>query len=187
MRGRRDPSYPHRQDRPPCPRTTGGRWRPAEGAPSTPLIAGPTPESRVLNPDRIPGRLTLVTRMGAADVERALPPLLAAVREAGHPVVWACDPMHGNTFTSTGGRKTRHLDDVLAEIAGFFAAHRSEGTWPGGVHVELTGDDVTECLGGAEEILDSHLDQRYETMCDPRLNARQSLDLAFRVAELLRG
>ena len=140
-----------------------------------------------LNPARAPGRLTLVTRMGAADVKRALPPLLAAVREAGHPVVWACDPMHGNTFTSTGGRKTRHLDDVLAEIAGFFAAHRSEGTWPGGVHVELTGDDVTECLGGAEEILDSHLDQRYETMCDPRLNARQSLDLAFRVAELLRG
>ena len=107
------------------------------------------------------------------------------MRDAGHPVVWACDPMHGNTFTSDGGRKTRHLDAVLGEIAGFFAAHRAEGTWPGGVHVELTGDDVTECLGGAEEILDADLDDRYETMCDPRLNGRQSLDLAFRVAELL--
>ena len=104
----------------------------------------------------------------------------------GHPVVWACDPMHGNTFTSDGGRKTRHLDAILREIAGFFAAHRAEGTWPGGVHVELTGDDVTECLGGAEEILDTDLDDRYETMCDPRLNGRQSLDLAFRVAELLK-
>ena len=114
-----------------------------------------------------------------------LRPLLAAVRDAGHPVVWACDPMHGNTYTSAGGQKTRHLDAVLSEIAGFFAAHRAEGTWPGGVHVELTGDDVTECLGGAEEILDADLDDRYETMCDPRLNGRQSLDLAFRVAELL--
>ncbi|MCB1017355.1 MAG: 3-deoxy-7-phosphoheptulonate synthase, partial [Acidimicrobiales bacterium] len=99
-----------------------------------------------LNPDRVPGRLTLISRMGADRIEAGLPPLLAAVRDAGHPVVWACDPMHGNTFTSAGGRKTRHLDDVLREIAGFFAAHRAEGTWPGGVHVELTGDDVTECL-----------------------------------------
>ena len=139
-----------------------------------------------LNPDRVPGRLTLISRMGADRIEAHLPPLLAAVREAGHPVVWACDPMHGNTFTSAGGRKTRHLEDVLREIAGFFAAHRAEGTWAGGVHVELTGDDVTECLGGAEEILDTDLDARYETMCDPRLNARQSLDLAFRVSELLR-
>jgi 3-deoxy-7-phosphoheptulonate synthase len=138
-----------------------------------------------LNPDKVPGRLTLISRMGADTVEDALRPLLAAVRDAGHPVVWACDPMHGNTFTSEGGRKTRHLDAVMREIAGFFAAHRAEGTWPGGVHVELTGADVTECLGGAEEILDAHLDERYETMCDPRLNGRQSLDLAFRVAELL--
>ncbi|MDQ3461659.1 MAG: 3-deoxy-7-phosphoheptulonate synthase, partial [Actinomycetota bacterium] len=142
---------------------------------------------QVLNPDKVAGRLTLVTRMGADAVEARLRPLLRAVKAAGHPVVWACDPMHGNTFTSEGGRKTRHLDAVLAEITGFFAAHRAEGTWPGGVHVELTGDDVTECLGGAEEILEAHLDQRYETMCDPRLNARQSLDLAFRVAELLRA
>ncbi len=140
---------------------------------------------QVLNPRRDPGRLTLITRMGAEAVEDTLPPLLAAVRDAGHPVVWACDPMHGNTFTSEGGRKTRHFDAVLREIAGFFAAHRAEGTWPGGVHVELTSDDVTECLGGAEEILDTDLDDRYETMCDPRLNGRQSLDLAFRVAELL--
>jgi len=138
-----------------------------------------------LNPERTPGRLTLITRMGADSVEDLLRPILAAVRAAGHPVVWACDPMHGNTFTSDGGRKTRHLDAVLREIAGFFAAHAAEGTWPGGVHVELTSDNVTECLGGAEEILDTDLDDRYETMCDPRLNGRQSLDLAFRVAELL--
>jgi 3-deoxy-7-phosphoheptulonate synthase len=140
-----------------------------------------------LNPDRIPGRLTLVARMGAGLVREALPPLLAAVRNAGHPVVWACDPMHGNTFTASGGQKTRRFDDILAEIAGFFAAHAAEGTWPGGVHVELTGDEVTECLGGAEEILDTDLGARYETVCDPRLNARQSVDLAFQVAELLRG
>ncbi|MBK9181053.1 MAG: 3-deoxy-7-phosphoheptulonate synthase class II [Acidimicrobiales bacterium] len=142
---------------------------------------------RRLDPGRVPGRLTLIARMGADQVEERLRPLLRAVRQSGHPVVWACDPMHANTFTSASGRKTRHFDKVMAEIVGFFAAHRAEGTWPGGVHVELTGDDVTECLGGAEEILDHHLDQRYETMCDPRLNARQSIDLAFRVAELLRG
>jgi 3-deoxy-7-phosphoheptulonate synthase len=140
-----------------------------------------------LNPNRIPGRLTLISRMGANHVEERLPALLAAARDAEHPVVWACDPMHGNTFTSATGRKTRHFDDVLAEVRGFFAAHRSEGTWPGGIHIELTGDDVTECLGGAEEVLEDHLDSRYTTMCDPRLNARQSLDLAFRVAELLRA
>jgi 3-deoxy-7-phosphoheptulonate synthase len=139
-----------------------------------------------LNPERIPGRLTLISRMGAEKVEDALRPLLAAVRDAGHPVVWACDPMHANTFTSKSGYKTRNFEDVLAEIGGFFAAHGAEGTWPGGVHIELTGDDVTECLGGAEEILDAHLDERYETMCDPRLNGRQSIELAFRVAELLR-
>jgi len=139
-----------------------------------------------LNPDRIAGRLTLISRMGAARIETGLPPLLAAVRDAGHPVVWACDPMHGNTFSSLGGRKTRHFEDVMAEIGGFFAAHASEGTWPGGIHIELTGDDVTECLGGAEEISEDHLNLRYTTTCDPRLNARQSLDLAFRVAELLR-
>jgi 3-deoxy-7-phosphoheptulonate synthase len=139
-----------------------------------------------LNPDRTPGRLTLVARMGAGRVAEALPPLLAAVRESGHPVVWACDPMHGNTFSSAGGRKTRHFEDVMAEIGGFFTAHAAEGTWPGGIHVELTGDDVTECLGGAEDISEDQLNLRYTTTCDPRLNARQSLDLAFRVAEYLR-
>ena len=130
--------------------------------------------------------MTLISRMGADRVERTLPPLLAAVRNSGHPVVWACDPMHANTFTSALGRKTRHFEDVMAEIGGFFGAHAAEGTWPGGIHVELTGDDVTECLGGAEEIQEDHLNLRYTTTCDPRLNARQSLDLAFRVAELLR-
>ncbi|HVX20362.1 MAG TPA: 3-deoxy-7-phosphoheptulonate synthase class II [Acidimicrobiales bacterium] len=139
-----------------------------------------------LDPHRVPGRLTLITRFGAGNVARLLPPLLEAVAGSGHPVVWACDPMHGNTFTSDGGRKTRRFDDILAELREFFAVHREAGTWPGGVHVELTGDDVTECLGGAEEILEDHLGQRYTTTCDPRLNARQSLDLAFRVAEFLR-
>ena len=116
-----------------------------------------------------------------------LPPVLRAVEAEGHPVVWACDPMHGNTFASEGGRKTRRFDDILSELRSFFAVHRDEGTWPGGVHVELTGDDVTECLGGAEEILEGDLGARYTTTCDPRLNARQSLDLAFRVAEFLRS
>lgn len=141
----------------------------------------------VLDPDRVPGRLTFISRMGADAVREALPPLLEATEQAGHPVVWACDPMHGNTFTSPSGHKTRHFDSIIEEIAGFFAAHRQAGTWPGGVHVELTGDDVTECLGGAEEIIADDLDLRYETMCDPRLNGRQSVDLAFRVAEMLRA
>jgi 3-deoxy-7-phosphoheptulonate synthase len=139
-----------------------------------------------LNPSRVPGRLTLISRMGADRVESGLRPLLAAVRDAGHPVVWTCDPMHGNTYTAANGRKTRHFEAIIGEVAGFVRAHRAEGTWPGGIHVELTGEDVTECLGGAEPVLDEHLDHRYETMCDPRLNARQSIDLAFRVAELVR-
>jgi len=142
---------------------------------------------QALNPERVPGRLTLITRMGADRITDGLRPLLRAVTDAGHPVVWTCDPMHGNTFTAPSGRKTRHFDAILAEIKGFFDAHEAEGTWPGGVHVELTGDDVTECLGGAEELVDDDLGLRYESMCDPRLNGRQSLDLAFRVAELLRG
>ena len=140
-----------------------------------------------LNPERIPGRLTLVTRMGATKVVDGLPPLLTAVKESGHPVVWVCDPMHGNTFTADDGRKTRHFEDVLAEVSGFFAAHRFAGTHPGGVHLELTGDDVTECLGGGAEVVTADLANRYETMCDPRLNGSQSVDLAFRVAELLRN
>ncbi len=153
---------------------------------------GPTtsPEEAVaiceaLNPARVPGRLTLITRLGVAAVTRLLPGLVRAVTAAGHPVVWQCDPMHGNTFVSDNGRKTRRFDDVLGEIKGFFAVHRQEGTWPGGVHVELTGDAVTECLGGAEDILEEHLSLHYTTTCDPRLNGRQALDLAFRVAELL--
>ncbi len=140
-----------------------------------------------LDPGRIPGRLTLVARMGAARVEERLPPLIRAVRDAGHPVVWACDPMHGNTFVGPSGHKTRRFDDVMRELAGFFAVHRSEGTHPGGIHIELTGEDVTECLGGADEIQDGHLHRRYETACDPRLNASQALELAFQVTELLRG
>ena len=151
-----------------------------------------TPEETValcarLDPDRRPGRLVLISRMGAEVVRDALPPLLRAVRGAGHPVVWACDPMHGNTFTSPSGYKTRQFEDVMEEIRGYFAVHRAEGSWPGGIHVELTGDDVTECLGGSGDVRSDHLQQRYETMCDPRLNARQSLDLAFQVAELLRS
>ena len=141
---------------------------------------------QALNPAQIPGRLTLISRMGANNVEDKLRPLLRAVRDAGHPVVWACDPMHGNTYTAVSGRKTRAFEDICAEIGGFVRAHTAEGTWPGGIHVELTGDDVTECIGGADGILDSQLDDRYQTVCDPRLNGRQSLDLAFRVADLIR-
>jgi 3-deoxy-7-phosphoheptulonate synthase len=139
-----------------------------------------------LNPERVPGRLTLVTRLGWDRVRDLLPPLVRAVRDSGHPVVWLCDPMHANVFRTSSGRKTRRFDDVLAEIEGFFETHRQEGTWPGGVHLEFTGDDVTECLGGSEQVSEEQLDLRYETLCDPRLNARQSLDLAFRVAELMR-
>ena len=140
-----------------------------------------------LNPQRLPGRLTLIARTGTDRVADVLPPLLRAVRDAEHPVVWVCDPMHGNAFTTASGRKTRHFDTVMAELEGFFSAHAAEGTWPGGVHIEFTGDDVTECLGGSESVSEDELDTRYETLCDPRLNARQSLDLAFRVAELMRG
>ncbi len=140
-----------------------------------------------LDPGRTPGRLVLFARMGVERVQDALPPLLQATKVAGHPVVWACDPMHGNTFVHASGYKTRRFDDVLGELHGFFGACERAEVVPGGVHVELTGEDVTECLGGSEEVLDEHLERRYETMCDPRLNARQSLDLAFHVAELLRN
>ncbi|MBM3673598.1 MAG: 3-deoxy-7-phosphoheptulonate synthase class II [Actinobacteria bacterium] len=140
-----------------------------------------------LDPDRRPGRLALITRMGKDLVADRLPPLLTKVSEAGHPVVWACDPMHGNTFSHASGHKTRHFDDVMAELRDFFAACADIGVRPGGMHIELTGEDVTECLGGTEAVLDADLEQRYQTMCDPRLNARQSLDLAFQAAELLRS
>lgn len=139
-----------------------------------------------LNPDRHPGRLTLIARLGAARVRDLLPPLIDAVQSYGHSVVWACDPMHANTFVHETGVKTRRFDDVVAEVRGFFEACRAQDVWPGGVHIELTGENVTECLGGSDEVLDVHLEDRYETMCDPRLNARQSLDLAFQLAEMLR-
>ena len=140
-----------------------------------------------LNPRRVPGRLTLIARMGAERVRELLPPLLRAVRQAEIPVVWACDPMHANVYRTASGHKTRHFDAVMDELEGFFAAHREQGTWPGGVHLEFTGEDVTECLGGSLAVLEEQLDHRYETLCDPRLNARQSLDVAFRVAELMRA
>jgi 3-deoxy-7-phosphoheptulonate synthase len=140
-----------------------------------------------LDPDRTPGRLTFVTRFGAGRVEDGLPPLVEKVRAGGHPVIWSCDPMHGNTRTTPSGVKTRHFDDVMAEVRGFFAVHRALGTWPGGLHVELTGEDVTECLGGAEDLVEADLSDRYESACDPRLNTGQALELAFLVAEMLQG
>ena len=139
-----------------------------------------------LNPGRVPGRLTLIARMGAERVFELLPPLLKAVREAEHPVVWACDPMHANLFKTESGVKTRRFDSIMGEIEGFFAACRRERVWPGGVHIEFTGEDVTECLGGSAAVVEDQLSARYMSLCDPRLNARQSLDLAFRVAELMR-
>jgi 3-deoxy-7-phosphoheptulonate synthase len=139
----------------------------------------------VLNPDRIPGRLTFITRMGRGRIREALPPIVKAVTEAGHPVVWCCDPMHGNTIETTGGFKTRVYDDVLDEVVGFFEVHRALGTHPGGMHIELTGDDVTECVGGTEGITEAQVGDRYETACDPRLNREQSLELAFQVADML--
>lgn len=139
-----------------------------------------------LDPHRTPGRLTFISRMGKGNVRTLLPPLLQAVQQARCPVLWACDPMHGNTFVHESGYKTRRFTDIMDELGCFFEVCRAENVWPGGVHIELTGDDVTECLGGTEEIEGHHLERRYETMCDPRLNARQSLDLAFECAQLLR-
>ena len=138
-----------------------------------------------LNPDKIEGRVTLITRMGAEKIRENLPPLLKAVKETGHPVLWVSDPMHGNTYTASDGHKTRHFDAIVDEIAGFFEAHQQAGTIAGGIHLELTGDAVTECVGGGDNIGDDDLAQAYETMCDPRLNGRQALDVAFRVAEML--
>ncbi|MGD0684000.1 MAG: 3-deoxy-7-phosphoheptulonate synthase class II [Streptosporangiaceae bacterium] len=139
-----------------------------------------------LNPDAQPGRLTLITRMGAGRVRDALPPLVRAVAASGAPVAWVCDPMHGNTFEAPSGHKTRRFDDVLDEVRGFFEVHRSLGTHPGGIHIEFTGDNVTECVGGSHQIAAADLHQRYETACDPRLNRGQALDLAFIVAESYR-
>ena len=139
-----------------------------------------------LNPDGEEGRLSFITRMGAGRIRDALPPLIEKVRQSGAPVAWICDPMHGNTFEAPSGHKTRRLDDVLDEVAAFFEVHRALGTHPGGIHIEFTGDDVTECVGGAHGLAETDLHQRYETACDPRLNRGQSLDLAFMVAELYR-
>jgi 3-deoxy-7-phosphoheptulonate synthase len=138
-----------------------------------------------LDPDRDPGRLTLIARLGVAHVEDVLPRVIRAVTEAGHPVVWACDPMHGNGLVTDGGIKTRRFDDIMSELEAFFAVCRAQGAWPGGVHLEFTGDDVTECVGGAEPVAEDDLGLHYSSLVDPRLNARQSLDVAFQVAELL--
>jgi 3-deoxy-7-phosphoheptulonate synthase len=139
-----------------------------------------------LNPLNEPGRLTFITRFGAGKIRDGLPDLVEKVTASGVEVAWVCDPMHGNTFEASSGYKTRRFDDVIEEVQGFFDVHRSLGTWPGGVHVELTGDDVTECVGGGEELAEVDLAHRYESVCDPRLNRVQSLELAFLVAEMLR-
>lgn len=140
-----------------------------------------------LDPDFEPGRLTMVARMGHDKVRDVLPGVIQAVEDSGHKVIWQSDPMHGNTHTSSNGYKTRHFDKVIDEVQGFFEVHRALGTHPGGIHIELTGENVTECLGGAEDITDVDLPGRYESACDPRLNTQQSLELAFLVAEMLRN
>lgn len=139
----------------------------------------------ILDPDRVPGRLSLITRMGAGKVRDVLPSIVQKVEASGHPVLWICDPMHGNTFEAGSGHKTRSFDDVVGEVEGFFEVHRQLGTVPGGIHVELTGDDVTECVGGSTGLAEHQLFERYETACDPRLNREQSLELAFLVADML--
>ncbi len=141
----------------------------------------------ILNPQDEPGRLTLISRMGADKVERSLPPLLRAVQRDGRKVVWLCDPMHGNTISAHAGVKTRSFDAILTEVRRFFDVHAAEGSWAGGVHVEMTGQEVTECIGGAHGLTMKDLGGRYETFCDPRLNAEQSLELAFLVAEELKA
>jgi 3-deoxy-7-phosphoheptulonate synthase len=138
-----------------------------------------------LNPERIPGRLSLITRMGADKIRDALPSIVQKVDASGVPVVWVCDPMHGNTRETASGHKTRFFDDVINEVQGFFEVHHQLGTFPGGIHIELTGDDVTECIGGTGGVEEHNLHERYETACDPRLNREQSLELAFLVADML--
>jgi 3-deoxy-7-phosphoheptulonate synthase len=139
-----------------------------------------------LNPKNEPGRLTFITRMGASLIREKLPAIVDAVTKSGAVVLWVCDPMHGNTYEAPSGYKTRKFDDVMDEVRGFFEVHKKLGTHPGGIHIELTGDDVTECVGGGEQISHEDLASRYETACDPRLNHTQSLELAFLVAEMLR-
>ena len=158
------------------------------------IKVGPTTEpdelrrlAALLNPDNEPGRLTLISRMGADQVERKLSPLVRAIQAEGAKVVWLCDPMHGNTVSTSSRVKTRSFDAILSEVRGFFDVHAAESTWAGGVHVEMTGQDVTECVGGAHRLTEADLGDRYETFCDPRLNAEQSLELAFLVAEELKS
>jgi 3-deoxy-7-phosphoheptulonate synthase len=157
------------------------------------MKVGPTMEADdliriidLLNPGNVPGRLTLICRMGAGEVETRLPPLVRRVEREGRKVVWSCDPMHANTVSSAHGYKTRHVDRILEEVRGFFAVHQAEGTYAGGVHFEMTGQDVTECVGGAEAIGESALANRSHTHCDPRLNARQALELAFVISDMLK-
>jgi len=180
----------------------GERTRQLEGAhvAFAALIANPVgvkigpkiaPEEAVelvhrLDPNKIDGHVTLVSRMGNDNVRDALPPIIEAVERSGHKVVWQCDPMHGNTEESPSGHKTRHFDNIMGEVEGFFEVHKKLGTHPGGIHIEHTGENVTECLGGAEMISHSQLGSRYETACDPRLNTQQALELAFLVVEMLR-
>ncbi len=140
---------------------------------------------RILNPDNTAGRITLIARFGADKIAASLPKLIKAVKREGANVVWSCDPMHGNTVKSAIGKKTRPFEKVVSEVESFFKIHRAEGTYPGGVHLEMTGQDVTECVGGAQAITDVNLGDRYNTTCDPRLNASQALELAFRIAELM--
>ncbi len=157
------------------------------------MKAGPTLEPDdllriidALNPDNEPGRLTLIARMGADKVEDGLAPLVRAVKAEGRSVVWACDPMHGNTVKASNGYKTRAVGRILDEVSGFFAVHQAEGTHAGGIHFEMTGQDVTECIGGAQDITERSLSDRYHTHCDPRLNASQALELAFMIAGALK-
>ncbi len=140
-----------------------------------------------LNPENIPGRLTLIARMGHEQVEEKLAPLVRSVKSEGRSVVWSCDPMHGNTIKSSSGYKTRPFDHIMQEIKGFFNVHKAEGTHAGGIHIEMTGQNVTECVGGAEAIADEDLSSRYHTHCDPRLNANQALEAAFLISEELKS
>jgi 3-deoxy-7-phosphoheptulonate synthase len=158
------------------------------------LKCGPTSDPdelvrliEILNPQNVPGRLTLIARMGHDKVEAKLPALVRAVQRSGQKVVWSCDPMHGNTIKSSTGYKTRPFDRILTEVKTFFAVHRAEGSYAGGVHFEMTGQDVTECIGGAKAVTEEALADRYHTHCDPRLNATQALELAFLIAEQLKA
>lgn len=139
-----------------------------------------------LNPENEAGRLTIITRLGQKRIEQVLPPLLKEAKKEGYNIVWSCDPMHANTYTAESGHKTRNFNDILSETTCFFEAHWSEGTIPGGIHLEMTGENVTECTGGARNIVDEELHNRYLTTCDPRLNAEQSLEVAFQIADMIR-